>query len=48
MQVTDTSHTAGLTLHAEILAYMVLLVEQEKITVPLGTGETNVVFIQVS
>jgi hypothetical protein len=48
MQVTDTSHTAGLTLHATILAYMFSLVEQEKITVPLGPGQTNVVFIQVS
>jgi hypothetical protein len=46
--VTDTSHTAGLTLHATILAYMFSLVEQEKITVPLGPGQTNVVFIQVS
>lgn len=44
--VTDTSHTAGLTMHATILAYMFSLVEQEKITVPLGPGETNVVFIQ--
>jgi len=47
VQVTDTSHTAGLTLHATILAYMFSLVEQDKITVPLGPGETNVVFIQV-
>ncbi len=47
-QVTDTSHTAGLTMHATILAYMFSLVEQEKITAPLGPGESNLVFIQVN
>ena len=46
-QVTDTSHTAGLTMHATILAYMFTLVEQDKITVPLGPAESNVAFIQV-
>ena len=34
--VTDSSHTAGLTMHATILAYMFSLVEMNKITVPLA------------
>lgn len=50
--VTDTSHTAGLTMHATILAYMFTLVETEKITAPLNSAEqaptnmTNMVYIQ--
>jgi len=44
--VTDTSHTAGLTMHATILAYMFSLVETEKITVALGQPENNVLYIQ--
>jgi len=50
--VTDTSHTAGLTMHATILAYMFTLVETEKITAPLNVTEqttknmTNMMFIQ--
>jgi len=45
--VTDTSHTAGLTLHASILAYMFSLVETETIKVPLGSNnENNVTYIQ--
>merc|ERR1719513_6944 len=45
--VTDTSHTAGLTMHATILAYMFSLVEREKITVPLGQPENNnLLFVQ--
>ncbi len=49
--VTDTSHTAGLTMHATILAYMFALVESGKITAPLnpnspmiaeGASPTNV------
>jgi len=46
--VTDTSHTAGLTLHASILAYMFSLVESETIIkVPLGSGsDNNVTYIQ--
>uniref|UniRef100_A0A4W4GEM7 Exportin-1 n=1 Tax=Electrophorus electricus TaxID=8005 RepID=A0A4W4GEM7_ELEEL len=36
--VTDTSHTAGLTMHASILAYMFNLVEEGKISVALSTG----------
>merc|ERR1712202_1781 len=52
MGVTDTSHTAGLTMHATILAYMFTLVETEKITAPLNVTEqtaknmTNMIFIQ--
>merc|ERR1711992_69733 len=34
--VTDTSHTAGLTMHATILAYILTLVETNKVTVPLN------------
>lgn len=44
--VTDTSHTAGLTMHATILAYMFTLVENGKISVPLGTPTNNILFIQ--
>uniref|UniRef100_A0A3B5LLD0 Exportin-1 n=1 Tax=Xiphophorus couchianus TaxID=32473 RepID=A0A3B5LLD0_9TELE len=46
--VTDTSHTAGLTMHASILAYMFNLVEEGKITVALNPGSptNNQVFIQ--
>jgi len=44
---TDTSHTAGLTMHASILAYMFNLVEQNKITVPLHPDQSNnLVFVQ--
>ena len=41
--------SAGLTMHATILAYMFSLLEMGKITVPLGaniTVDNNVVFIQ--
>merc|ERR1719270_105189 len=34
--VTDTSHAAGLTMHATILAYMLTLVETNKVTVSLN------------
>ena len=34
--VTDSSHTAGLTMHGTILAYMFTLVEGNKISVPLA------------
>ncbi|XP_063242041.1 exportin-1 isoform X2 [Bacillus rossius redtenbacheri] len=44
--VTDTSHTAGLLMHATILAYMFSLVEMGRITVPLGDNPDNVVFIK--
>lgn len=50
--VTDTSHTAGLTMHATILAYMFTLVETGKITVTLnaaqaaGTPPNNVGYVQ--
>ena len=39
--VTDTSHTAGLTMHATILAYMFTLVETGKVTVLLNPNESN-------
>lgn len=50
--VTDTSHTAGLTTQATILAYMFYAVDIGKITVPLNpavqspTGQTNIMFVQ--
>ena len=44
--VTDTSHTAGLALHAQILAYMFTLVETGKITVQLGPIPDNTLYIQ--
>ena len=52
--VTDTSHTAGLSMHATILAYMFTLVETDKITAPLNAAEqtannmNNMTYIQVS
>ncbi|XP_071961945.1 exportin-1-like [Antedon mediterranea] len=36
--VTDTSHTAGLTMHATILAYMFNLVERKRIVVALDAA----------
>lgn len=45
--VTDTSHTASLGLHAQILAYMFSLVEDEDhITVNLGPIPNNTLYIQ--
>lgn len=44
--VTDTSHTAGLALHAQILAYMFTLVETNKITVNLGPIPDNTLYVQ--
>ncbi|KAM6202990.1 LOW QUALITY PROTEIN: exportin-1-like [Rhynchocyon petersi] len=46
--VTDISHTAGLTMHASILAYMFNLVEEGKISTPLSPGNplNNQMFIQ--
>ena len=51
--VTDTSHTAGLNMHATILAYMFTLVETNKVTVPLnsaaGSGSStqeNIAYVQ--
>ncbi|RXN29803.1 exportin-1 isoform X2 [Labeo rohita] len=46
--VTDTSHTAGLTMHASILAYMFNLVEEGKISAALNPSNpvNNQVFIQ--
>jgi exportin-1 len=50
--VTDTSHTAGLTMHATILAYMFALVETTKVTVSLNPATptagpaSNIAFVQ--
>ncbi|KAJ8308017.1 hypothetical protein KUTeg_012891 [Tegillarca granosa] len=47
--VTDSSHTAGLTMQATILAYMFTLVENGKVTVGLGQNtqaSQNVTYIQ--
>ncbi|KAK0089721.1 hypothetical protein PV325_005868 [Microctonus aethiopoides] len=44
--VTDTSHTAGLTMHATILAYMFTLVELGRILVPLGSVPDNRLYVQ--
>uniref|UniRef100_A0AAY4DS63 Exportin-1 n=1 Tax=Denticeps clupeoides TaxID=299321 RepID=A0AAY4DS63_9TELE len=46
--VTDTSHTAGLTMHASILAYMFNLVEEGKISTTLNPANpvNNQGFIQ--
>ncbi|KAG6457277.1 exportin-1 [Manduca sexta] len=44
--VTDTSHGAGLTMHATILAHMFSLVETGRVTVPLGPAPDNVIYIQ--
>ena len=39
--VTDTSHTAGLTMHATILTYMFTLVETNKVTVALNPAAAS-------
>ncbi|CAG9113772.1 unnamed protein product [Plutella xylostella] len=44
--VTDTSHGAGLTMHATILAYIFSLVEAGRVTVPLGPTPDNILYIQ--
>ncbi|XP_054260952.1 exportin-1 [Macrosteles quadrilineatus] len=46
--VTDTSHTAGLLMHATILAHMFKLVELNRIAVPLSRNANvdNVTYIQ--
>merc|ERR550525_874657 len=50
--VTDTSHTAGLTMHATILAYMFALVETNKVTIslnpstPQAGSSANIAFVQ--
>lgn len=46
--VTDTSHTAALSMHASILAYMFTLVESNRIKVQLGPVPNNILYIQVS
>lgn len=44
--VTDTSHGAGLTMHATILAYIFSLVEAGRVTVALGPTPDNILYIQ--
>ena len=52
--VTDTSHTAGLNMHATILAYLFTIVESGRVTVPLNLQQQlpfelqhNVIYVQV-
>ncbi|OAD61468.1 Exportin-1 [Eufriesea mexicana] len=44
--VTDSSHIAGLNMHATILAYMFSLVELGRIKVPLGPIPDNTLYVQ--
>ncbi|KAJ8917645.1 hypothetical protein NQ315_005092 [Exocentrus adspersus] len=44
--VTDTSHTAGLSMHATILAYIFSLVESGRVNCQLGPTADNVLYIQ--
>jgi len=50
--VTDSSHSAGLTMHASILAYMFTLVEQGRISIsldsanPTATVANNTTYVQ--
>lgn len=49
--VTDTSHTASLTMHASILAYMFSLVEENKLSAPLFNpasvqATSNAIYVQ--
>lgn len=44
--VTDTSHTAGIAMHASILAHMFTLVESNRITVSLGPIPDNTLYVQ--
>lgn len=44
--VTDTSYKAGLGMHAQILAYMFTLVEDNRITVNLGPIQDNTLYVQ--
>lgn len=44
--VTDTSHTAGLGMHAQILAYMFSLVETNQISVTTEQVPDNVYFVE--
>ncbi|CAH4037749.1 exportin-1 [Pieris brassicae] len=44
--VTDSSHGAGLTMHATILAHIFSLVETGRVTTALGSAENNITYIQ--
>ncbi|CAF4847692.1 exportin-1 [Pieris napi] len=44
--VTDSSHGAGLTMHATILAHIFSLVETGRVTTALGNADNNVTYIQ--
>ncbi|XP_065173281.1 exportin-1 [Atheta coriaria] len=44
--VTDTSHTAGLAMHASILAYIFSLVEMDQLGCQLRPGTDNILYIQ--
>ncbi|KAH1003247.1 hypothetical protein HUJ05_011179 [Dendroctonus ponderosae] len=44
--VTDTSHTASLSMHATILAYIFSLVESGRVNCQLGPTPDNVLYIQ--
>lgn len=44
--VTDTSHTAGLSMHASILAYIFSMVEAGRVNCQLGPTPNNVLYIQ--
>ncbi|CAH0555182.1 unnamed protein product [Brassicogethes aeneus] len=44
--VTDTSHTAGLSMHASILAYIFSLVEAGRVNCQLGSTPDNVLYVQ--
>ena len=44
--VTDSSHTAGLTMHASILAYMFSLVEQNQVKISLDPGALEAPFTE--
>ncbi|XP_066246850.1 exportin-1 [Euwallacea similis] len=44
--VTDTSHTASLSMHATILAYIFSLIESGRVNCQLGPTPDNVLYIQ--
>lgn len=44
--VTDTSHTAGIQMHAQILAYLFTSIETNRIKVNLGPMPDNTLYVQ--